>query len=139
MMIPTAAELVSQLPYTTHMAPWLAEVKVLILILVYIYAFFKFTWSAWQYNVLSIMVGALPKPGDTHDHSDYTEAGASVLALAGETYNNGIRAYYFSIPLMAWFIDPLLFLATTLAITVVLYRREFYSPMLRALQKVRLG
>ena len=52
----------------------LAEVKVLILILVYIYAFFKFTWSAWQYNVLSIMVGALPKPGDTHGHSDYIEA-----------------------------------------------------------------
>ena len=68
------------------------------LILVYIYAFFKFTWSAWQYNVLSIMVGALPKPGDTHDHSDYTEAAASVLALAEERYNNGIRAYYFSIP-----------------------------------------
>ncbi len=74
----------------------LGEVKVLILILVYIYAFFKFTWSAWQYNVLSIMVGALPKPGDTHGHSDYIEAAASALALAEETYNNGIRGYYFT-------------------------------------------
>lgn len=135
---PKAAELVSQLPYTAPMAPWLAEAKILILMLVYVYAFFKFTWSAWQYNVLSIMVGAMPRPTATYDHGDYAEAAASVLALAGETYNNGIRSYYFSIPLMAWFVDPLLFLAATLTITVILYRREFSSPMLQALQKVRI-
>ncbi len=135
---PRVAEVISQLPYTTPMEPRLAEVKALILIFVYIYAFFKFTWSAWQYNVLSILVGAMPKPeGDAQIRSNYAEGAASVAVLAGESYNNGIRAYYFSIPLMAWFIDPLLFLSATLAITFVLYRREFYSPTLIALQKVR--
>ncbi len=58
-----------------------------------------------------------------------------VLWLAGESYNNGIRAYYFSIPLMAWFIDPIASIVSTLLVTVVMYRREFHSPMLRALQE----
>ena len=109
----------------------------MILIIVYVYAFFKFTWSAWQHNVLSMLVGAMPTPdGDAHVRSSYAEAAAHVAALAGESYNNGIRAYYFSIPLMAWFIDPMLFLTATLAITIVLYRREFHSPILIALQNV---
>jgi uncharacterized membrane protein len=135
---PKVAEVISQLPYTTPTEPRLAEIKALIVIFVFVYAFFKFTWSAWQYNVLSILVGAMPAPdSEGHIRSGYTEAAARVAALAGESYNNGIRAYYFSIPLMAWFIDPLLFIGATLAITIVLYRRDFYSPILVALQDVR--
>lgn len=132
---PKVADIVSQLPYSPSADPRLAEIKVLSLILLYIYAFFKFTWSAWQYNVLSIMVGAMPAHGAGEKlHPSYAEAATQVAALAGESYNAGIRAYYFSIPLMAWLVHPLLLLASTLAITAVIYRREFNSPMLRALQ-----
>jgi uncharacterized membrane protein len=60
-----------------------------------------------------------------------------VAALAGEAYNNGVRAYYFSIPLMAWLVDPLLFLGATLLVTLVLYRREFSSPVMDALKSVQ--
>jgi uncharacterized membrane protein len=135
---PKVAEVISQLPYTTPKEPLLAEIKALVLIFVYVYAFFKFTWSAWQYNVLSILVGAMPRPdSDAQLRSDYAEAAARVAALAGESYNNGVRAYYFSIPVMAWFIDPLLFLSATVVVTIVLYRREFYSPILIALREVR--
>ena len=59
---PKIAEVISQFPYATPTEPRLAEFKALILIFVYVYAFFKFTWSAWQYNVLSILVGAMPGP-----------------------------------------------------------------------------
>ena len=38
---------------------------------------------------------------------------------------------------MAWLIHPLLFLSATLAITLVIYRREFHSPVLVALRNVR--
>lgn len=138
---PKAAELAARLPHLAPTNPWIAEVKIAILILIYVYAFFKFTWSAWQYNVLSILVGAMPRPGgdeggNASQLAELAEAATSIAALAGDTYNNGIRAYYFSIPLLAWLVDPLLFLAATLAITVVLYRREFHSPIVKALQKV---
>lgn len=132
------AEVAAHLPYASSADARLAEIKVLIMILLFIYAFFKFTWSAWQYNVLSIMVGAMPALStDAELRSQYTEAAANVASMAGETYNSGLRAYYFSIPLMAWLIHPLLFLVATLAVTIVIYRREFHSPVLIALRNVR--
>lgn len=132
---PRVAEVISQIPYASATDQRLAEIKALILILVFVYAFFKFTWSAWQYNVLAILVGAMPETAtDKAGRMRYADMCSRVLWLAGESYNNGIRAYYFSIPLMSWFIDPLLFLATTLLVTVVMYRREFHSPMLAALK-----
>lgn len=133
---PKVAEVIAQLPYAAPAGTRLAEIKALILIFVYIYAFFKFTWSAWQYNVLSILVGGLPDvTADARTRQSYTEMASRVLWLAGESYNNGIRAYYFSIPLMAWFIDPIACIVSTLLVTIVMYRREFQSPMLRALQE----
>ena len=133
---PKVAEVIAQLPYAAPAGTGLAEIKALILIFVYIYAFFKFTWSAWQYNVLSILVGGLPDASaDARARQSYTEMASRVLWLAGESYNNGIRAYYFSIPLMAWFIDPIASIVSTLLVTVIMYRREFHSPMLRALQE----
>lgn len=133
---PKVAEVISQLPYAAATSQRLAEMKALVLILVYVYAFFKFTWSAWQYNVLAILVGAMPDTDAPRDEKlRYGEMCSKVLWLAGESYNNGIRAYYFSIPLMAWIVDPLLFLLTTVIVTVVMYRREFHSPMLDALKR----
>lgn len=134
---PKVAEVVAKLPFVTPADSRLAEIKALLLILLFIYAFFKFTWSAWQYNVLSIMVGAMPSVGsDERIRNNYRAAGATVIVLAGESYNNGVRAYYFSIPLMSWFLDSWIFLAATIAVTIVLYRREFHSPVLVALKDV---
>jgi uncharacterized membrane protein len=135
---PAMEGVVSHLPYSTPAEPWLLEVKALAVIAVFVYAFFKFTWSAWQYNVLSIIVGASPGAHE-QDQAELTlhvENLTHIAALAGDSYNNGIRAYYFAIALFAWFIGPLIFLAVTLAVTLVLYRREFFSPMLENLRRV---
>ena len=134
---PKVAELIGQLPFATAGDPKLAELKAIALILVFVYAFFKFTWSAWQYNVLSILIGAMPARGtDDGARAAYARAAGHVAALAGESYNNGVRAYYFSIPLIAWFASAHAFLAATLVITIVLYRREFYSPIMEALKSI---
>lgn len=131
---PTAIELVSQLPFRTAPQVWLWEVKTLILIGIFIYAFFQFTWSAWQYNIFAIALGAAPEPGDDHeDFARFIKTASRLAVLAGESYNNGIRAYYFSIPLLGWFIHPFVLLSSALIVTAVLYRREFNSPTLAAL------
>ncbi len=134
---PAMGDVIAQLPYTAPVAPWLLELKALVLIAVFVYAFFKFTWSAWQYNVLSIIVGATPRAADTgpDELTRYAENAAHIAGLAGDSYNRGIRAYYFAIALLAWFVDPLLFLGVTLIVAVVLYRREFSSPMLKSLRR----
>lgn len=133
---PRVAEVVGHLPYAAASEAWLLEVKALALIVLFVYAFFKFTWSAWQYNVLSILVGATPdSDAPSEEVARYAESTADIATMAGESYNKGIRAYYFSIPLLAWFVDPLVFLAVTLIVALVLYRREFASPMLRSLRR----
>lgn len=131
---PKVSEVVSKLAPGTVLDVQLTEFKSVVLILLFVYAFFKFTWSAWQYNVLSILVGAAPLPMDSAaERASFVESASRIAALAGESYNSGIRAYYFATPLMAWFISPIAFVVTTAVVTFILYRREFRSSTLEAL------
>jgi uncharacterized membrane protein len=56
------------------------------------------------------------------------------MGLAAETFNDGLRAYYLSFAAVAWFFSPWAFIAATLAVLWVLYRREFQSEVLEALK-----
>jgi uncharacterized membrane protein len=127
-------DVISQLPFSGPLPVWLWELKVLILIYIFVYAFFKFTWSAWQYNALSIIVGAAPGAlVDSESAARFIKSAFGVAALAGESFNHGIRAYYFSMAVMAWFLHPLALIIVATWVTSVLYRREFASPTLAAL------
>ena len=56
-----------------------------------------------------------------------------MLGLAAETFNSGLRAYYFSFAAMAWFFSPLAFLMATILVVAILYSREFRSDVLQVL------
>jgi uncharacterized membrane protein len=127
-------EVVAELPFTGPFAVWLWEAKALLLIYIFIYAFFKFIWSALQYNALSIIVGAAPDREATASARDpYIVSAANVAILAGESFNHGIRAYYFSMAAATWFLHPLALVIAATWVAYVLYRREFASPTLKAL------
>lgn len=128
-------EVFAELPFTAPFSLWLWEMKVLMLIYIFVYAFFKFTWSAWQYNALSIVVGAAPAPdAPAADAARYVEAASGMAGLAGESFNRGVRAYYFSMAAVTWFLHPLLMVVAASWVTYVIYRREFGSATLAALQ-----
>jgi len=127
-------EVVSQLPFTAPFSLWLWELKVLILIYIFVYAFFKFSWSAWQYNALSIVVGAAPGTAAKPEVvGSYIETASRIAALAGESFNDAIRTYYLSMAVVTWFLHPILLIVATTWVTCVVYRREFASPTLAAL------
>jgi uncharacterized membrane protein len=46
-------------------------------------------------------------------------------------FNAGVRAYYFALAALAWFIHPLAFIAATVLIPLVLVRRQLYSATAR--------
>ncbi len=123
----------AELPFARHVSREVWEVKVLLLLMVFVVAYFKFTWSLRQFNMLSILIGAAPPPGEG------TEADArrfaKVNALAGDEFNRGIRAYYFGLAAVAWFVQPWLFMAVTTFIVLVLYRRDFASHTLAAMRE----
>ena len=67
------------------------------------------------------------------ERDDYALYAARVIDLAGMSYNHGLRAYYFALSVLAWFINPYLFILTSGFVVAVLYRREFKSRSLKAL------
>lgn len=133
-----ALEVVSNLPFALVMPTQLGiEIKLLLLIGVFIYAFFTFTWSMRQYNFCAILIASAPLPGDKTISPGARDAfatqAANVIDLAANQFNYGLRAYYFGLALLGWFLHPLILILATFAVVGVLYRREFHSKTLKAL------
>ena len=66
---------------------------------------------------------------------------ASAFAFSGiaaaETFNDGLRAYYFSFALLAWFVSPMAMVIATVIVVAILYSREFRSEVLHILKEDR--
>ncbi len=121
------------LPFARAVSSNGLELKVLVLIATFVIAYFKFSWSLRQFNLLNILMGAAPPPGDPTG-SQFAEKMATVNTLAGDEFNGGIRAYYFGIAAVTWMIAPWLFIAVTSLVLWVLYRRDFKSKILEDLR-----
>ena len=55
--------------------------------------------------------------------------------LAVNNFNLGIRAYYFGLAALAWFVQPWMFIVASAWVVLVLWRREFKSRTLAALEQ----
>ena len=87
-----------------------------------------------QFNFVSILIGAAPGPSAPDDELErYAQRFSRLQTLAGDDFNRGIRAYYFGFAAGTWFVSPYHFIAFTLVILIVLWRRDFHSAALRVL------
>jgi uncharacterized membrane protein len=130
-----ALALVMDLPFTVATSRQAWEAKILFMILVFIYGFFKFVWSMRQYNYCSILIGGAPAASELPD--DYEAIGESIAtlaSLAAKHSNRGIRAYYFGLAGLGWFVHPGLLVGAAIWVVLVLYRREFRSRTMRLIQ-----
>jgi uncharacterized membrane protein len=131
-----ALDVVSGLPFTVKGSARLLEVKILVLVVIFTYAFFKFSWAMRQLGQGSTLIGAAPpKPssGSAEQHAAVINRIARVASYAGNNFNNGLRAYYFGLGALAWFLHPWLMVVATAWVISVLYGREFRSKTLKAL------
>lgn len=129
-----AMTVLAELPFAVKSSRPLWDAKVLLLILLFVYAFFKFTWAFRQYNYCLVLVGCAPAPDRLTEASHgIAERLARIATSTGRHFNRGIRAYYFGLAALSWFIQPLLFMLLTVWVVLVLYRREFHSRLLRML------
>jgi len=101
------------------------EIHLIAVLAMFLLAFLAFTLSLRQFNHFCIMLGALKHDGSTTEMELDVMAGLN--SLGARNFNQGIRAYYFSISALAWFVSPLLSVGTTLVIIGVLAYREFFS------------
>jgi uncharacterized membrane protein len=105
----------------------LFELKVFVLVGIFVYAFFKFTWAIRQFNYFSAIIGSAPEAAAGPVDMPFARRMAVMLSHAFWQFNAGIRAYYFALATIGWFIHPLVFIAATVLIVLVLVRRQLYS------------
>ncbi|MFN4325536.1 MAG: DUF599 domain-containing protein [Azonexus sp.] len=113
----------------------LLEIKLMLVLACFVFAYFKFTWSLRQFNLLSILVGAAPFGQAGEPGIDaYARRMAGANNLAGDDFNRGIRAYYFGLAASGWLLNPALFGLLSFVVLVVLFRRDYRSPALHILR-----
>jgi uncharacterized membrane protein len=110
------------------------EAKTVGLAILFIYAFFKFAWSYRLYNYVAILLGATPftSEKETPEAAAHVLRTARLFTTAGRHFNRGQRAFFFSLAYLGWFAGPVVFLVSTVAVLVVMWRRQFASDSLRA-------
>ena len=129
-----ALEIVSNLPFSCEMDQHTWNSKVFVLIFLFVYAFFKFTWALRQFNYSAVLLGAMPTPkGSPEQFLPTARKAAIICTLAAKHMNRGLRSFYFAIAVLAWFIDPWLFIIATGWVVIVMYRREYRSEVVQVL------
>lgn len=133
----SAIDMINAIPFAVTASIFAWEMKIFTLIIIFIYAFFKFTWSLRQYNYCCILAGAAPMPDETpEEHEAYANRAGRVIMNAGKHFNMGMRAYYFGLAAISWFLHPVLFMAVTALVIAITYRREFRSHTMIDLAKL---
>jgi uncharacterized membrane protein len=139
-----ASELVQEIPFAARTSVLVFDMKLLLLTGIFVYAFFRFTWAVRQYGFGALLMASAPdaKQFEAQEveraralREAFANRAGRVVALAAETFNDGLRAYYMSFAALAWLFSPLAFMAATAGVVWILYQREFRSEVLGVLNQ----
>ena len=122
-------EIFAALPFLETMSPATWVLKAATLIGLFIYAFFKFGWAIKQHTISAVVMASIPEP----EYADELETQQNALRMArlsglgAKHFNDGIRAYYFALAAIGWYINAWVFMLATVWVMMVLFRREYRS------------
>jgi uncharacterized membrane protein len=82
---------------------------------------------------VAIMLGATPSAAEqeSREAQIHVSRTARLFSAAGRHFNHGQRAF-FALGYLGWYAGPIVFLITTAAVVIVIWRRQFASDSLRA-------
>lgn len=126
----------AELPFGAGTSRGLWELKIIGLAIIFGYAFFKFAWAYRLFNYSAILIGATPEadsPDAAARHAAAMRA-ANMNSVAASHFVAGQRAFFFAFAYLGWFLGPYAFVAATALIIIVIYRRQFHSDALKALE-----
>ena len=87
-----------------------------------------------RYSDFTTVTRSHSSPDYTDNADEFAARAGGLMALAAESFNDGLRAYYLSFAVIGWFVSPWAFVLGTLAVLRVLYQREFHSDVLALLR-----
>jgi uncharacterized membrane protein len=111
----------------THSSLWLTKLMVILLDL--FVAFFSFSMSIRIYNHVGYMINV---PLSLAHKAISPEHVAIHLNRGAAFYSIGMRAFYYTVPLVFWLFDPLLMLVSTLALLIVLHKLDRAPQLLQS-------
>lgn len=125
----TVLQIVGDLPFGDPMTRTGFEIKVLGLIVIFTYAFFKFGWAYRLFNYCGILMGAVPmvSGADLETRRAKAVKAAEMNIIASRHFTAGMRAIFFALGYLGWFVGPFAFMASTLFVLAVLVRRQYFS------------
>jgi uncharacterized membrane protein len=131
-----ALGVLAALPIDLSPTPALWEIKCVGLILIFIYAFFKFAWAYRLFNYVAILIGAMPpsRLSATAEAEAHVIRTTRLFEAAGRHFNRGQRAFFFALGYLGWFVSPWVLFASTAAVVIVTWRRQFASNAWRAME-----
>ena len=132
-----ANELVRDLPFAARTSTLIFDLKLILLLGIFVYVFFRFTWSMRQYTFGALLVAAAPEAerflSEGLSREAFADKAGRIVGLAAETFNDGLRGYYFAFAAIGWFFSPIVFMVATAGVVYILYQREFRSEVLSVL------
>jgi len=138
-----ALELLQELPFAAPTSKTAWETKVLLVVCIFAFAFFKFAWSHRTFNYILILIGGAPdRTSEPHAQDNlaelekYADKLAQLHTLSAKHFTTGLNAYFFAMAAIGWFLNPWLFITTTVLVTAVLYRRAFRSNFMNILSQL---
>jgi len=107
-----------------------------LLTLILALCFFAFTYALRKMAYTYALLGGLEAaPAKSPQALIMGEQAAIVLTEAVRSMNAGIRGFYYAVAMLFLFVGPYAAMAATLVITGVLYYRQLYSPVARAIAR----
>lgn len=124
--------------------PSAIEIKLALVVVVAAFAFQSFTWAIRQANFAAIAMGAAP-PAEQLDEDRRRRLAdhmATIVTSVGDSYDSGIRSYYFALAAVTWVVSPLLMILATVGVVALMLHRLTHSRTAVALDdiaRVRAG
>jgi uncharacterized membrane protein len=114
------------------------EFKLAFMILIFVFSFFKFGWSITQHSYSAVVLASVPdaKRLNVERDSELAQLMGKLSSLGARHFNDGIRAYYFAMATMTWFIHPIVYMLVVTWVVLILHRRDFRSKLLQHLRSL---
>ena len=118
------------------------EAKVLGLTIIFGYAFFKFAWAARLFSYEAILIGrdARVRASARVEQRRLTAVRAAEMNIvAGRHFNRGLRAFFFAVAYLGWFVSPYVLIGSTALTLGVMWQRQFASDARAAVIAARVA
>jgi uncharacterized membrane protein len=103
------------------------QLKLLIVVLFLTHGFLKFVWANRLFGYCAVVMAAVPNELDDAVTCSRAQQSAEINIRAAWNFNRGLRAIYYSLGTLAWLLGPWALLAATVAVTWLIWQREFVS------------